>query len=75
MSRRHRHTPINRIELKPEDIQSFQAQQQLIQQQQQILTSLQVAFVRSLEVNYHVDLSKEHWNLDLENGLLTREPR
>lgn len=73
MSRRHRQPrPINEITLKEEDVQTIRSQQQLIQQQQHILSSLQMALIQYIEKVYHVDLSHDSWELNLEEGKLRR---
>lgn len=46
--------------------------QQLIEYQQEILTTLQESFIRLLQDEYDIDPKEEDWVLDLDAGVLTR---
>lgn len=49
------------------------ARQAIINQQQHILGALQSEFQAFVAKSAGVDLAAEHWELDLEHGLLTRK--
>jgi hypothetical protein len=60
------------IKLDPNDVRIFQAHRVIIEQQEHTLNALRMAFVKSVEDTYHVDVANEAWELDLDKGELRR---
>lgn len=60
------------VTLKPQDVQSFRVQAFAIEQQRMFLKALESTLFTSISTKYGVDLEKEHWELDLEGGVIRR---
>lgn len=60
--------------LSPEQMGFFRNQQAIISMQRSILYALENEFTRLAELHLGVDLSKEVWELDLDEGVIRRGP-
>lgn len=67
--RRRPQSPINIGDIAP----ILREMQAVVAREEVIIHSVKQAMVKMLQERYGVDLSKEHWTLDLELSMLTKD--
>lgn len=65
--------PKSPINIEPDILRMLREMQQVVNKEQMIINSIQLGMSNLLKERYHVNLLKEHWSLDLDAGVLTKE--